>query len=140
MYALFSLCFFKGWIGSRARNGINTSIACSIDHVSNISLRKLNLIKKIDTTFKNSVYHPQSMYSSRPIQPSHFKADLIWCEGTFNACWKCSKNNKSISLPRIFLWFWRRGSSALPACLRHNPSLPTPKTQLGIAPTPKLNI
>ncbi len=52
---------------------------------------------------------------------------------SFNASWKCSKKNKSNSLPRIFLWFWRRGSSALPACLRHNPSLPTPKTQLGIA-------
>jgi hypothetical protein len=29
------------------------------------------------------MYHPRSLYSSRPTQPYHFQADLIWCDGTF---------------------------------------------------------
>ncbi len=34
--------------------------------------------------FKNSVYHPRFLYSWKSIQPHHFKANLIWCDGTFN--------------------------------------------------------
>ncbi len=29
------------------------------------------------------MYHPRSLYSSRPTQPYHLQADLIWCDGTF---------------------------------------------------------
>jgi hypothetical protein len=28
------------------------------------------------------MYHPRSIYSSRPTQPYHFQADLNWCDGT----------------------------------------------------------
>jgi hypothetical protein len=44
---------------------------------------------KIKTSFK----HPRSLYSTRPIQPNHFHADLIWCDSTFK---KIRKNSHRI--------------------------------------------
>ncbi len=55
----------------------------STDLVGNIPLRKLNLNFKNKDDIKKSVYHPRSIYSSRPTQSYHFQADLNWCDGTF---------------------------------------------------------
>ncbi len=35
------------------------------------------------------MYHPRSIYSSRPPQPYHFQDDLIWNDGTFKRETNC---------------------------------------------------
>jgi hypothetical protein len=67
----------------------NQRIACSTDHVSNTvySWKKPNLNLKDRDDILKSKSHPRSMYSSRPTQPHHFQADLIWCDGTFKQIW-----------------------------------------------------
>ncbi len=48
------------------------------------------------TTRLKNLYHPRSIYLSRPIQQYHFKDNLIWCESTFNRFLICINLNFSI--------------------------------------------
>jgi hypothetical protein len=47
---------------------------CVLNHISNITIRELNLNLKNRDDIYESVYHPRSMYSSRPTQPYNFHA------------------------------------------------------------------
>ncbi len=58
--------------------------ACIAEHVSNTPLGELHFKKlKKRPQIKKSFYRPRSIYISRSIQPYHFQADLIWCDGAF---------------------------------------------------------
>jgi hypothetical protein len=60
----------------------NLRIACKAVQIA-IPLGELKLKLKNGGNISKSFYRPRSLYSSRPIQPYHFKLNLIWCDGTF---------------------------------------------------------
>ncbi len=68
----------------RANCRRNLRIACNADTVGNIPLGELNLkFKKWRQLLK--FYPRRFLYPLEPVQPYHFQADQIWCDGTFKA-------------------------------------------------------
>jgi hypothetical protein len=61
----------------------NPRIACNADHVLPYRWENKSRIKNGGEILKFCNY-PRFLYSTRPIQPYHFQADQIWCDGTFN--------------------------------------------------------
>ncbi len=72
------ICYPLDHFACRIRELHATQIMfCNIPH------REIKSKYKNVDGISNSLNRPRFLYSSRPIQPYHFQANLIWCDGTF---------------------------------------------------------
>ncbi len=61
----------------------NLRIACNTDHVLQYRWKNYNLNLQMGAILKNPLTILDPYTYTRPIQPNHFQADLIWCDSAF---------------------------------------------------------
>jgi hypothetical protein len=64
----------------------------------------LNKYKNNEGDTSNSFYHLQSLFSSRPMKPYNFLADLIWCDSPLYKCLLLADTDFKTSSICYLLW------------------------------------